>query len=62
MRRLTDIREYDKLHPDPGQERKTKVVWPCLNVFWSAQTDLESTMKGNMKTIFKSGLGLILLN
>ena len=20
--------------PDPGQETKTKMVWPCLKVFW----------------------------
>ena len=20
--------------PDPGQETKAKIVWPCLKVFW----------------------------
>ena len=26
------IGEYDA--PDPGQEMKAKMVWPCLKVFW----------------------------
>ena len=28
------IGEYDDRTPDPGQETKAKMVWPCLKVFW----------------------------
>ena len=24
---------------DPGQETETKVVWPCLRVFWFSEDD-----------------------
>ena len=31
MRRFA---ERSKQPPDPGQETNTKMVWPCLKVFW----------------------------
>ena len=31
--RALDKRWYSRYTPDPGQETKAKMVWPCLKVF-----------------------------
>ena len=51
--------------PDPGQETKAKMVWPCLNVLWFSKDNhtghserkkkKEAARRRGGKTISKSG-------
>ena len=35
--------------PDPGQETKAKMVWPCLKVFWFSKDNLTGHSKRKRK-------------
>ena len=48
------IGEYDELLIDPGQETKTRMVWPCLKVFCFSKEILQGTVKGQRKRDWKT--------